>query len=155
MAIINVSPLTSPPKTIINKWSAGGVAKINLSCYTNWLPKIKSDLSGALVADTYKEIISVTGAGVLEMAAVATEDATSRSIGIKVILDGVTAFDASSAVEAASSDFGMVAVGGIVSPSSFSLLPQDYPFYTSLSIQVKSSLSETDKVRLFNQHRTT
>ena len=151
------SPLTSPPKVIVNLWSSGGVAPAYLSCLTSQTGYTRASLSGVLTAATYKEIIAVTGAGVLEVAFISAVDATSRTYGIKVILDGVAAFDASCAVTTNGAEYGMIAVGNSqAAPSyvTYVIQHRDYVFNASLSLQVKSSLTETDKIKLWYQYRT-
>ena len=156
MGVFNVSPLTSPPKVIVNQWSAGGAAPKNFAMYSYQIDAIKSVLSGALTAATYKELLAITGAGVLELAIVSAVDVTSRTFGIKLVFDGITAFDAITGVTTNDQDYGMIAVGhGYTTPASvYAIQPRDYPFNSSLSISVKSSLSETDKIRLWYQYRT-
>ena len=102
-------------------------------------------LSGALTAATYKELVAVTGAGSVKWAAVRCVDATARTLGLKVVIDGVTVFDAvSNSISATNS--GMIAVGS--KNGSYDVTDGHAPFNSSLSIQVKSSLTETDKVAL-------
>jgi len=148
------SPLTSPPLSIINKYSSGGVqSDFSLACEIS-----VATLSGALTANTYKELIGIpSGAGVVTICAVRVADTTSRTLGLQVIIDGVTVFDAvSDAIT--SNGVGIIAIGGGVSvPSSTVtyLLPEPIVFNNSLSISVKSSLSETNKVALLSAYRIT
>lgn len=136
-----------PPTSIVNGYSSGGVQSGN---------SIRSDiagnstakriLSGALTATVYKEILAITGAGDLKLLTAMTVNATARTIGLKVVIDGATVFDAvSSSISA--SDIGLVAIGHKTNiASDFSL--DSIPFNVSLSVQVKSSLSETDFVAI-------
>ena len=57
-------------------------------------PSPQSVLTGALTAGTYKEILSVTGAGVISLCAGFTADKTTRTVGLKLVVDGITVFDA-------------------------------------------------------------
>lgn len=135
-----------PPKDIQNKASAGGATAISTLPYadnTN-LNQIIT-LSGALTAATYKEMLTVSGSGVLQLAYVSTVDATSRTVGIKIIIDGTTIFDEITAAITAGSS-GILAAGMILGEGV--LVPVSYPFHSSLSISIKSSLSETNKIAI-------
>ena len=139
-----------PPKSIVNYCSGGGV-QLQIS----GPPNIKAYSSGALTADTYKELISVTGGGVVQCAMCRTMDTTSRTVGLKIVIDGVTVFDAvSSAITA--SNKGLIAIGGGGPESTYSvpLHAEPQPFFSSLSISIKSSVSETDKVELLCNYTT-
>lgn len=153
---LNVSPLTSPPKTIVNFHSAGGGAAIPIT--GDGYNYYRKTLSGALVANVYKELLAVTGAGVVDLVVGVAQDTTSRTLGLKIIIDGVTVFDAITA--ACTTHWG--AIVGVGLPILFSgegpthsVIPVEIPFNGSLSLQVKSSLSETDKISLVSHYRTT
>lgn len=105
-------------------------------------------LSGALTANTYKELLSVSaGGGTLYFAGVMAVDTTARTVGLKIVVDGNTVCDQTCAVTGAA-DQGF-AVGAAYNASTVpSPTPVAIPFRGSLSLQVKSSLSETDKVYL-------
>ena len=151
MGVFNVSPLTSPPAVIINRHSAGGVVSAaNFSINTSF----KLILSGALTATTYKEVLSITGAGVVSIALAYSVDATDRTIGLKLVFDA----QATAAFDAVSDTFsttgrGIVAVG-ILEESGAVIIPEPMVFNTSLSVYVKSSLNETDKIGLGVVYRT-
>ncbi len=149
--MINFGTVSKPPatKSIVNYYSSGGVAfDGNLQTTTTG----KNTLSGALTANTYKDIVTVTGAGVLHSCAAIAVDATSRTIGIKIVIDGTAVFDAVSSAVTAQYD-GLVAIG-ILDPGAYVSLPVDIFFNSSLVISVKSSLSETDKVTLIYAYET-
>jgi len=104
--------------------------------------------SGALTADTYKELVSLQTSGWIRLCGVQTLDSTSRTIGLKIVIDGVTVFDETSAVITLSNR-GFYAVGFAVSTSALvSAAYESFRFNKSLSILVKSSLSESDNVAL-------
>ena len=148
----NPGGLNAPPKSIINAASSGGLGFAQSIAPTF---DAKKTLSGALTANTYKEIVSVSGPGVISMAAVFTVDATSRAMGIKVVIDGITIFDAASAAEAYANCL-MVAIGYITRNDAAGFLASEkIPFNSSLSVSIKSSLAETDKIALLCKYYTT
>jgi len=146
-----ISPLTMPPKAIINLHSAGGE---NSERALAPQPTAISLLTGALTADTYKEILAVSGAGVITICAACTKDTTSRTLGLKIVIDGVTVFDA--VTNAITTVYhGIIAIGGgDTEATSIYLEPEPIPFYESLSVSVKSSVEETDKSYLIYAYRT-
>lgn len=95
-------------------------------------------LSGALTADTYKSLESYSGKGFFSFAGVRSPDATSRTVSIKLILDG-TEFEASASTS--STDLGAILIGGAISSSgaSPSVNLETIAFNSSFDIQVKSS----------------
>jgi hypothetical protein len=148
----NASPLTLPPKVIVNHCSdgtllsAGDMGQTYANCLTNCLAD--KVLSGALTADTYKEVLSVIGAGVIDICAVVMLNTTSRTLGLKLTIDGVDAFSAISAATTVASD-GLLAVGVLyigATATYGSVVPQSRVFNTSLSVSIRSSISETDKI---------
>ena len=139
----NPGGVNASPTLLVNATSDGGKAP------TGYLTATVADhtLSGALTAATYKEMLAVSGAGVLRYCAVRAVDTTSRTLGIKIVIDGTTVYDAVCTACTAEND-GLRAF----SPET---LPMQLPFASSLSIQIKSSLSETDKVGLLVDYYTT
>ena len=108
----------------------------------------KTVATGALTANTLATILSLTGRGTIDFLACQSVDATSRTHRMKVTLDGVVIFDATS------SAFGSVArycpvIGSVVNLSTaaahMSVIPQTIMFNTSLLIEYASSVSETAK----------
>ncbi|MFA5261330.1 MAG: hypothetical protein WC450_08895 [Candidatus Omnitrophota bacterium] len=142
MGTFGGKPLLYPPSSIINAFSDGGVGDIALNSAGISDVNGKQYASGALTADTYKEILAVSGAGFVSFVAIKHVNATNRSVGIKIVVDGVTIFDAATTASAAAT-YGLVALG---------MQAQQYtwcedtpiPFYSSLSVSIKSSLTETD-----------
>ena len=130
-----------PPTSIINRNSGGGTSDAFVQGSNIRI------LSGALTAATYKQVLTVTGVGIIATLAAVTIDGTSRSIGLKVVIDGVTVFDATTNALVAG-NIGLAAVGGM------NLSPEAVPFNVSLAVWVKSSLSETDKVGMYIAYRT-
>lgn len=107
--------------------------------------QLRQTLSGALTANTYKTVLSVSGAGELNFCALSTVDATSRICSLRITADGVVVYEKT--VVALGSQKAIVGVGGIdysVTNGAAKFAP--VPFFASLTVELKSSLSETDKV---------
>ena len=122
-----------PPKALVN-YATSGVAG-----YTSTYGQ--STLSGALTAATLKEVLNVSGSGVVNYVAAFVADATSRTLSVKVIVDGITVADIRSGA-ITTSLYGLIAVGAGGSSTTIDHLT----FNTSLVVQIASSLSETDKI---------
>ena len=122
-----------PPKALVN-YATSGVAG-----YTSTYGQ--STLSGALTAATLKGVLNVSGSGVVNYVAAWVMDTTSRTLRIKVILDGVTIADVTSSA-ITTSLYGLIAVGAGGSSTTIDHLT----FNTSLVVQIASSLTETDKI---------
>ena len=132
-----------PSISIVNKFSAGGYS---VGTINNVLGK--EILTGALTADTYATILEVTsGPGFLTILSVVANDTTARTLTIKLTIDGTEIFEATSD-SITSADTGIIVLGtyegaGILSDAN------GRPWKTSLKIEVKSSLSETDKSTVY------
>lgn len=143
------STYDSPPKTIINTWSAGGALCVAIGSAHN----AKSTASGSLTANVLKSMLSISGAGVLKIAAVYATDTTSRTMRLKITLDGTAVFDATSA-ECTTSAGTQVGVGSLAPPVSPAILPERIVFNSSCVVEIASSLSETDRVYLLSAYET-
>lgn len=142
--------LNFPPTSVVNQSTADGYIKTLYFAISN----VKKVLSGALTAATYKEILAVSGRGILDFVAVGTTDATARTVGLKITIDGTDIFDAVSGSLSANG-LGVVGVGYVLEPNNGYPGIQPCPFSSSLSIQIKSSLTETDKIAAYYIYRTT
>lgn len=132
-----------PPKTIVNAYSAGGTSTATAA--GKYASGIKTIASGALTAGAYSKILDIAGSGVISFLSAYAADATARTVGLKLVIDGATPFDATSnSVSAAES--GVVAVGATFPSAPLAVALQPMPFNTSMQVWVKSSLSETNKV---------
>lgn len=130
-----------PPATIVNAFSAGGVATdfSMAASATNTLVEVQAP--GAYTANTLQTIISHTGRGRVNLLNVYTKNATSRTLRLKLTVDGAVIFDAtSSAIESAG--FGVQVLGGIDTLGGGPLSYQPIDYNESLLIEVASSLSE-------------
>jgi len=136
------------PVALINGHSSGGTHSI--SPINSWMNIHKPILSGALVAGVYKELLAISGAGAVKFLVALTKDVTARTVGLKVVLDGVTVFDAvSSSITAGSC--GLIAVGAATAGGQNL---DSVHFNSSLSVSVKSSISETDKLAIETSYVT-
>lgn len=141
--IIGETAYTAVPTSIINECSDGGISIASLNVNTS----MKQILSGALTASIYKSLLEISsGRGVLYRVHAYAIDATSRTVGLKIILDGTTVFDAVSGT-ITTAGHGVVGIG-MHGGASHACGMQPTPFTTSLDIQIKSSLEETDKVAI-------
>lgn len=132
---------------IVNGTSTAGDARVACTFSTSRGTKITD--SGALTAATLKNIISVSGtAGKMPQLALKTNDATARTVRLRIIIDGVTIYDITSS-SAASNDTALIAAG-FTDSSAGNLLIDGEPlsWKTSCSVDIASSLSETDKIAL-------
>lgn len=129
-------------------WSKGGLMSI---------PNV---LSGVCTAATKKTILSISGAGVLNLVALHHKNgATSTDHTITITIDGVAV--ATQTVTISVADHGMVTVGNLFHTGTTSTVA-DYinpildqiPFNTSLLIEYTSSLTATDKAQIFYKYRT-
>jgi len=133
----------SPPIQIINAFSIGSTPSVFIIDSSG-----KKFLSGALTANTYKSVLSVTGSGCITFAGVNREDTTSRLVGIKLTIDGVIVFQSVSSAFGSDS-YGIYAVGaGGYFNGSVDYAKPASPVYfnSSFSVEVSSSITETDKV---------
>lgn len=112
--------------------------------------RIPGVLSGTLTAGVYKELFSVaSGGGILMAAVVYSGDGTARTLGLRIVIDGNTVLDHAGVAGYTVAYAGMGIGFSDDSTTLYPLLsPVCIPFKTSLSLQVRSSLSETDKVSL-------
>jgi hypothetical protein len=138
----------APPKSIINYFSDGGTH----AGVTQAKTAGKQYLSGNPGADTYNEVLAVSSPGVLDICLACPVDATERTVGLKVVIDGTTVFDAVTDA-LTSADNGIVAVG-IPQPGSwYGVAPQPLSFNT-LSVSVKTSIAENNKAVVTAVYRT-
>ena len=119
--------------------SASGSA---LASYT----PVKVVASGACTANTLKTILSLSGSGVLSFLAVESANTTSRTHRIKVTLDGIVIFDATTAAVTSVALINAVigSLSNVVASTSSSVEFEPLAFNTSLLVEYADSLSETD-----------
>jgi len=140
--------LSRAPISIVNRFSAGSVAPVTLANTAN--SGLKSYASGALTANTLATATGlgqVTGSGKIKFLSFATADTTSRTLRLKLTIDGTSVFDATSSATT-TSGAGIHAVG--FSDAEGTPFQVDGIFYnSSFKVEIASSLSETDKCNVF------
>jgi len=127
------------PKQIVNYYSDGGV-------YPHDQPQQvgKRIISGAVTANVFKNVLTISGAGMLKYAATVSLDSTSRQLGLKITLDDIVVFNAVCYASTSATD-GIVGVGAMVTDLEYGGLESVY-FNRSCIIAVSSTMSETDKI---------
>lgn len=102
-------------------------------------------LSGDMTAATLKTALSITGRGRINWAALYSNDATARTLRMKITVDGSVIRDHTSAsISAANSGFVGLG-GGYFGSGANGLFYQPVRFGESLLIEIASSVTETDK----------
>jgi hypothetical protein len=142
------------PKTINNACSVASFAGQALSTTVMAAGNVKAGLSGVMSANTFKTLLSVSGPGQIDVAAITTADTTSRTIKMRITLDGVTApyaFDPGMSAAITAADTGIMPVGSLVTGG---VIPDPVVFNTSCLIEIASSLGETDKIKTYLKYRT-
>jgi hypothetical protein len=131
--------------SIVNGASSGGVLQTSLTPLGGALGK--EVLSGALTANTLATALTVTGGGEVPFLVVYAKDNTSRTMRIKVTVDGASVFDATSSA-CTTSGSGLAVVGIGTSTNYVTAAPAPLRFNASLLVEIASSLSETDKIAI-------
>ena len=146
------------PKGIFNSTSVGGGGWENsvlLNNPTRGLPpsQVAFGTTGALTAATLVTALSLSGQGAISLLGCAGVDTTSRTHRLKITLDGVVIYDATSEAFL-SSGFALMAVGGFVPSASSFATPIYEPlvFNTSLLVEYASSVTETAKSIVFYRY---
>lgn len=108
--------------------------------------------SGALTSEVYSDILDITGRGVLNYLSLMMVDATARTLAMRVTIDGVVVYNAQTGSKTVAFT-GIFAVGSADSSERISM--DQVPFNKTLLVEVKSSLTETDKLRIHTIYRLT
>ena len=139
------------PKLIVNRLAvAGWTAASGVGNTSDAAVGAKNVLSGALIANTLANVISITGGGSLRYLSASSVDATSRTIRVVITVDGTVIYDYTSAAIAAANSGGVIVSGA----ASTTPVETDIQFKTSLLVQVASSLGETNLVQIGNKYHT-
>lgn len=153
-SLIN-APSYEVTASLVNSVSAGGGLSImfagtSLANYSS----AKVTASGAVTANTLKTALNISGGkGYLDLAGVVQADTTSRANRMKITLDGVVIFDATSSASVMANT-GLLAVGSLVFYSSGSLPVANPVFFkNSCLIEFTSSLTETNMQNVFYAYR--
>lgn len=120
---------------------ASALVAANVADWTN---------AGAMTANTYKTALSLTGAGDIAFFAVKTNDTTSRSISVRVTIDGADVREIGPISVATTAGYALVPIGAIAGAVP---VMRPVPFGSSCLIEIKSSLTETDKLAFASDYR--
>ena len=134
--------------SVVNNYSDDGKAPAaGVSSFFE--ARCKTTSTGALTAGVLSSsLLSISGtAGALSDCAIHTTDATSRTLRIQIVADGVTVFDAISAATT-TIGAGIWAVSGGQASTAQPVISQPIVFNSTLTVKVASSVSETDKTKL-------
>lgn len=149
---------TRVPKMLANRASSGGVTDEGVLLGLANTVGIKVVTSGALTAATLVTVLSLTGQGAVGLLACAGVDNTARAHRMKVTVDGVVVFDATT--DSSSSLYaGIVVTGGLFlngssGYNSILAVPDYIPFNSSFLVEYASSLTETAKTNFGYIYRT-
>jgi len=128
-------------KSLVHAYSQSSWAAAAISAQ---VPPCISALSGAMTAGTLKTLLSISGVGVrLFHLTFRTNDATARTIRVKITVDGTVICDATSASISTSGNGGLWA--GFRSTSTPNA-PITITSNSVLLIEYASSVTETDKI---------
>ena len=139
-----VSKLDRPTTAIINYYSAGGTSSNGLLQVSQDCAKITT--GGTWIPGELKQILNITGSGRLRLFFVSVIN-TICTIRIRIVVDGIVAFDATSSL-ISNNGYGIVAVGTSIftnpAGGGSSVVPQDVVFRTSLTAEVATNNGGTD-----------
>jgi hypothetical protein len=132
------------PKSIVNAFNMAGATPVSMTGAS----QTKQTLTGAVTAGVLKTMLSLTGQGAVNILALATVNGTSRTLRMKITIDGVVVFDPGVSAAVVAAGRGIIPVGGISESSvAFTLnssVLQNVYFNSSLLVEIASSLTETD-----------
>lgn len=128
-------------RAIFNKQAISGTAGGSISTHIEGI----NTLSGAMTLNTLKSFLSVSGTGgEMPVLSVRTNDATARTIRVKITVDGVAYDFTSTSIN--SSGWGVTLAG-----SNSSANPNFTPpirWKSTFVIEIASSVTETDKLTI-------
>jgi len=105
-------------------------------------------LSGSMTGGSWKDLASVSGAGVLLFAALGAQDATPRTVDLEIVLDDVVRYTGS---EAISSARWFVGCGCVLLNGSGAPISASYgwmPFYRSMILRARQTDTASNTLRL-------
>ena len=144
MTVIGREVLESPPAVIVNENSAGGGTPLNASTLAHG----EAVSCGTIVADTYQDALSVTGRGEVDFIAVQNLTTLSKTLGLRIVIDGVECFEAVSAATTTDNAI-MIGIGSSPLAAAYSSGPTGKRvFLSSLLVQIKSSDDTADNIGL-------
>ncbi len=141
-----LTKLLQPTKQIVNYCSDGSII---YSLYANGTDmNFKTALCGALTADILSPVLSISGSGgVVSWLSVLSMDTTIRTMRVKVTVDGIVVFDATTG-SLTNVAQGLQVIGGGRSASYTSNNDIPVVFNNTLLVEVASSITETDKFKI-------
>ena len=141
--------------SIVNGSSTSGGVIGSMDNLNNF--NTRASNSGSMpTANALYTVLSITGRGALNFCAASANDTTSRTIRIKVTIDGRSIFDSTSSAITTVGN-GLVAVGALSGNTVSNYTPelQSIRFYTSCLVQIASSVGpETDKIKVNLNYET-
>jgi len=111
-------------------------------------------LSGALTANTYKDLLTVTGQGVIDICAAHVVPAAARTVGLKLAIDGASVFDAVSA--STSTSGGIAAIGtNVYTAANSGRVGKGFPrtYTNGFVASVKCDNAASNEIELFMSYR--
>lgn len=102
-------------------------------------------LSGAMTAGTLKTAYSASGKGRINFFAVGVNDTTSRTVRVRITINGTVVFDKTSGAIVTNGQ-ALVAIGSISSTVGAAIAFQPIDYTNGVLIEIASSLTETDKL---------
>lgn len=114
-----------------------------------------STASGAVTAGSLVPVLRHIGSGILHRLYIVTANATVKTIGLRVVLDGIEIFNGDIASSGASR--GHVLVGQVVYDGAFgsTILSSPIPYAKSLVIEYRSNVSETNGANINYRYEVT
>lgn len=138
MSTFNQFAGSAATRSITNAFSAGGVVSASSVAASLSTNAAKETVSATLSANVLETVVSATGAGEVPYLTVYTTSGTSQTVRAKVIVDGTTVFDATSA-STTTPGAGVIVVGEYSAAGFPGSSSSPLRFNTSWSVQVASS----------------
>lgn len=166
MSGMSRAPVRAVPKAIINYASAGGKAlEIQTAAPTVYFTFCNVVTSGAITANTLATLLNVSGPGEVSFLRVLTTDATIRTMRVRLTLDGVVVFDATSAASTGGQGECMTLLGSVMlgtvttgpngTWNGYPMVGYDkVQFNKSMLLEVCSNITETGKLAAALTYRT-
>jgi hypothetical protein len=118
-------------------------------------PMAVASLSGALTANTLKTMLDITTTGGrMPFLAIASTDATARTLRIVLTVDGVPVYDVTSASFSANNTGACLAGKARNETSGRYNFSPDIVWTTSIKVEIASSLTETNKFTAYWMYNT-
>jgi len=131
-------------KSIVNKWSTAGYTAVTVA--NGATNGAIATLSGSMTAATLKTLLSVSGVGCrVRYLTFRSNDATARTVRVKITVDGTSVYDFTSASFSVSGN-GVFLAGHVSVSSTTTIMLPDIISNSTMLIEYASSLTETDKI---------